>query len=162
MFAPDDGAVSVLPVGLRAEPPAAVLPGALWVAGDPLDYAWAAGAGIDVVVDLSDAGQRPDPAEIVAVDYRKYPLADHVLPAGDLIQQIVAAVVVDVREGRRVVVHCGTGTNRSAFVVALAVRELLGVSGIEAIATLRAARPGALTDRIFVDYLAGVAAPSAP
>jgi len=48
-----------------------------------------------------------------------------------------------IAQGHRVLSHCGMGFNRSAFVAGLILIEM-GMSGPDAVARLRARRPGAL------------------
>jgi protein-tyrosine phosphatase len=57
--------------------------------------------------------------------------------------------------------HCTSGFNRSALVAGLILTEL-GATGAEALARIRARRPGALFNETFADYLAslGPAEPS--
>jgi protein-tyrosine phosphatase len=51
--------------------------------------------------------------------------------------------------------HCSGGFNRSGLVAGLILNEL-GVSGAEALARIRARRPGALFNETFADYLASL------
>ena len=80
------------------------------------------------------------------------PLPDVELP-DDLAAEVCAAALpltfrfieANVREGRRVLVHCAAGNDRTGLVLSyyIAVRE--GISASEAIRRLRAVRPTALS-----------------
>ena len=86
-------------------------------------------------------------------------LADAALdPATALRVDEVAERVADaVRDGRRVLVRCSGGLNRSGLVVASALVRL-GSTPDQAIAAVRAARgPWALTNPAFVVHLRGLA-----
>ena len=88
-----------------------------------------------VVVRLADAGL--DPANAARV------------------RDLGAIVATAVRDGRRVLVRCSGGLNRSGVVVAEALVQL-GNTPDEAVGAVRAARgPWALTNPGFVAYLSG-------
>lgn len=58
-----------------------------------------------------------------------------------------------VRNGFFTLVHCVAGRNRSGLVGALVVRELLSMSGSEAMEYVRLRRPGAIDNLWFEDFL---------
>ncbi len=141
-------------------PPNEILDGHLWIGGAPVDYAWARACGIDVVVDVSDPDQQPDPRDVQDLDYRKCPLTDgDELPDEEQVAELVRHVVDSVRNGRRVLVHCSFGKNRSGFVVTLAVRELLGVTGAEAVTHVRSRRHRAVNNKTFAAYVESLPVP---
>lgn len=70
-----------------------------------------------------------------------------------------ADVAMAVKTGGVVLVTCRLGLNRSGLVSALAARLILRCSGAEALALVRARRPGALSNPGFVAYLASLPAP---
>ncbi len=141
-------------------PPNEILDGRLWIGGAPVDYSWARRRGIDVVVDVSDPDMQPRPDEVRDIDYRKCPLADHdELPDIEQVEELVGHVVDSVRAGRRVLVHCSFGKNRSGLVVTLAVRELLGVTGAKAVALVRSRRHRAVNNQTFAAYVEALPAP---
>jgi hypothetical protein len=112
------------------------------------------GDEFDLVVSLTAReGYGPSPG----VEHVVARLADAVLdpPNAERVQQLGAVVATAVREGRRVLVRCSGGLNRSGVVVGEALVQL-GLSPAEAIATVRAARgPWALTNPAFAAYLSG-------
>lgn len=57
------------------------------------------------------------------------------------------------KEGRRVLVACQMGINRSALVTAMTLHIARGIAGAEAVQAIRRARPGTLTNRSFLEYL---------
>lgn len=71
---------------------------------------------------------------------------------------VVAArqVVKEYRLGKRILVSCAMGRNRSGLVMALALSRLCGVSGNDAIKVIREKVPHALSNPQFVDFLASV------
>jgi protein-tyrosine phosphatase len=141
------------------DPPDAIVDGRLWQGGSPVDYAWARAAGIDVVVDVSDPGDEPAADDLGGIDYRKCPLVDgDEMPDASQLDELVDHVVAMVRGGRRVLVHCTYGRNRSGLVVALAVRELFGLSGADAANLVRERRRRALNNETFTAHLDGLAA----
>jgi protein-tyrosine phosphatase len=82
-----------------------------------------------------------------------WPFEDGPLPSWDACFFVSQAVAWSVRQGWVTLVHCQEGRNRSGLIAALAVRELARCSGIEAVAAVRAARSGTLSNRAFVEAL---------
>lgn len=92
------------------------------------------------------------------IEYHHVPISDGKvldprLPA--LTELIVSRVRADVP----VLVTCRAGRNRSGLLVALAVRQLLDVTGVEALEYLRAKRPSAVANPAFEAYLLGLQRP---
>lgn len=67
--------------------------------------------------------------------------------------ELVRALLPTLQAERAVLVHCHAGRNRASLLSALLLRELLGISGIEAVDRIRAIRPNALANPHFVAYL---------
>jgi protein-tyrosine phosphatase len=57
--------------------------------------------------------------------------------------------------GYKVLVHCGMGHNRSAWVAGLILRYL-DMSGEDVVSLIRERRKGALYDKAFAEYIAAV------
>jgi len=110
------------------------------------------GDEFDLVVSLtSREGYGPAPA----VEHVVARLADAVLDATaeDRVRELGAAVAAAVTDGKRVLVRCSGGLNRSGVVVAEALVEL-GMTPDEAVLAVRRARgPWALTNPAFVGHL---------
>lgn len=90
----------------------------------------------------------PEMERLVDV-YAHIPMRDgkRVDPAA--VEDAVECVVDCVASGASVLVHCYGGRNRSGLVVAMAMVVLDGITGREACARVRAARPGALANVTF-------------
>lgn len=73
--------------------------------------------------------------------------------------QAVVDLLEIVLSGRRVLVTCAQGKNRSGLVSALLLVARYGLSGADAAAVIRCARPGALTNPSFSRFLDRVSAP---
>lgn len=69
------------------------------------------------------------------------------------VSRMASAVAARVRREKRTLVTCAAGLNRSGLVTALALVELYGCSGSEAVAWVRREREGALFNKTFVSYL---------
>jgi protein-tyrosine phosphatase len=67
-------------------------------------------------------------------------------------------VVRAVNQGKKVLVTCLAGRNRSGLVVALALHQLTGMSGEEVVTYIKERRPYALTNSNFVDVLSQIKA----
>jgi hypothetical protein len=144
-----------------ADPPTELVPGQLWHGGCPVDFAWVRETGIDVVLDLADADAYPPAEEIEGLTYLKCPLEDgEDLPDPALTLRLAELVAGLVREGRQALVHCTFGRNRSGLVVTLIVRELLGLSGRDALDHVQERRDRAVNNEVFASWLASLPQPS--
>ncbi len=96
-------------------------------------------------------GHGPDPG----VEHHVWPIPDGPLDATQLagVMRLARAVCDALEQGRRVLVRCYSGYNRSGLVVAHALIHQ-GYSADEAIRLIRARRSSwALHNELFVDYL---------
>jgi protein-tyrosine phosphatase len=134
-----------------------ILQDSLWISGSPIDCEWLRQERIDLVVDVADPHLRLEPQALGTIVYCKEALIDGVeLPPSTILDRLVHDVVAAVRAGRRVLVACAGGRNRSGLVVGLAVRELLGCSGTEALTWVQSRREDALNNVTFARHLAGL------
>src|SRR3954447_26258892 len=144
-----------------ADPPTELVPGRLWHGGCPVDFDWVRATGIDVVVDLADADAHPPAGATAELTYLKCPLVDHeTVPEPTLTLGLAALVARLVREGHRALVHCTFGRNRSGLMATLVVRELLGLSGADALAHVRARRDRVANNEVFAAWLSSLPAPA--
>jgi protein-tyrosine phosphatase len=143
-----------------ADPPSEIVEGALWHGGCPVDFDWVRATGIDVVVDLADPDAYPPAEEIEGLTYLKCPLVDgEDVPDPGVTLRLADLVAGLVRDGHRALVHCTFGRNRSGLVVTLVVRELLGLSGAEALDHVRARRDRVANNEGFERWLRSLPAP---
>jgi hypothetical protein len=114
---------------------------------------------IDTVIDLEGGLDTCIPTVENHCLYSYFPIADddEALPNLIKLRAIARLGASLVREGHRVLSHCGMGYNRSALVAGLILTEL-GMPGPEAVARLRARRPGALYNDRFAALVASHAA----
>lgn len=113
--------------------------------------------GIRVVIDLEggiDHGVSTRPGHLL---YIYKPIFDEDLPDLVLLHGIGRLGAELMRQGLKVLSHCGMGYNRSALVAGVILTEL-GMEGPDAVARLRERRPGALFNDRFAEYLAGLRA----
>lgn len=143
-----------------ADPPTELVAARLWHGGCPVDYGWVRRTGIDVVLDVADADAYPPADEIAGLTYLKCPLVDHQLvPEPGLTLRLAGLVAGLVQDGHQALVHCTFGRNRSGLMAALVVRELLGLSGAEALAYVQARRRRAANNEAFAGWLRSLPAP---
>jgi hypothetical protein len=143
-----------------ADPPTVLVPGRLWQGGCPVDFAWVHGAAIDVVLDVADPDAHPPADALDGMIYLKCPLVD----AGDvpdpaLTLRLAGLVAGLVDDGHRALVHCTFGRNRSGLMATLVVRELLGLSGAEALEHVQQRRHRAVNNTPFATWLRSLPAP---
>lgn len=131
------------PGGVAAPWPPTEIVENVWQSGSPEPgHRW------DGVVDL-DGGQPP----LDDVDcYLRWRIEDGPAPEHAVLVA-VADFVRDLRgQGKRILIHCAGGMNRSGLVVAAAlIRD--GMPPRDAVALIRERRPGALNNGAFVDLL---------
>jgi protein-tyrosine phosphatase len=107
---------------------------------------------ITVVVDLEGAVDEGIPARPGRILYVYFPFQDDALPDHDELLASAEYVSQLVQAGRRVLVHCSLGLNRSPLFAGLVLHRL-GWSGADAVTRLRERRPGALYNELYCDYL---------
>jgi hypothetical protein len=133
----------------------------LWISGCSIDYAWLRRERIDLVVDVADPDLLLVADRLGSTTYRKEALVDGPeLPAAVILDGLVHDVVTGVAAGRRVLVACAGGRNRSGLVLGLALRELLGCSGAEALRLVQLRREDALNNETFARHLAALPPPA--
>ena len=143
-----------------AAPPTELLPGRMWQGGMPVDFDWVADHRIDLVVDLSDADSIAPAAPVAGMVYLKCPLVDaEVLPDATLVLGLAHLVADLLRDGRRALVHCTFGRNRSGLLATLVVRETEGLSGAGALRRVQELRPGDVNNEVFADWVRSLPAP---
>ena len=144
-----------------ADPPSELVPGRLWQGGCPVDFDWVRQTGIDVVLDLADPDAFPPAEAIEGLTYLKCPLVDgDDVPDPGVTLRLAGLVAGLVGEGHRALVHCTFGRNRSGLVATLVVRELLGLTGADALAHVRARRDGVANNEDFAAWLSSLPAPA--
>lgn len=132
----------------------------LWMGPAPTPLK-AAARGYDVIA-LAAKEVQPPQTDYRATLYR-VPLDDTLEPSTEELMWAFLAgrrVADAVANGKKALVSCHMGINRSGLVTALAARELLGLTGEEAATLVRRQRPGSLRNPAFVSLLRSL--PRAP
>ncbi len=109
-------------------------------------------AGFDAVVNLSEYPSDTAAFEAVGIDARWVPLPTDVPPTKasrdqciEALPLAVAFVSAQVARGRRVLVHCHAGKDRTGMLLAVLVAKKEGLSPRAAIEKVRQVRPLAIT-----------------
>ncbi len=88
------------------------------------------------------------------IEYRYEHMVDRdTLPPLPLLKDCVDWVTERVQDHWSTLVMCRGGKNRSGLVVALVVKNVVRCGGAEAVGIVRAARPIALTNKVFEQYV---------
>lgn len=91
------------------------------------------------------------------------PSEDHPeLPDLRILHVLTDAMLREIKDGHRVLVHCHKGTSRSGLFDAIVVMKLLHVDGKTAVEIVRKGRPEALETLSFSSYLESLPAPACP
>ncbi len=136
--------------------------GRLFISPAIEDWESLAQYNIDTVIDLEGGLDTCIPTIVNKCLYVYFPIADddEELPNLTKLRAIARLGAALVREGHRVLAHCGMGYNRSALVAGLILTEL-GMPGPAAVARLRERRPGALYNDRFAELVGSHAAAEA-
>ena len=127
--------------------------GRLFISAAIDDWASIAACDIDTVIDLDGDLDACIPTAANRCLYGYFPIADEEeLPNLNKLRAVARLGASLVREGHRVLSHCGMGYNRSALVAGLILAEL-GMPGPEVVARLRERRPGALFNEGFARFV---------
>lgn len=123
----------------------------LWQGGTPPIGDIVHLAGIDLLVSCQqELVPMPEYFPGVAIHY--CPLRDSYDPT-DLevlgAQQAAEVAAINVTNKRNVLIHCAAGLNRSGFVMALTLKQVLGLTGYQARLIIQSNRHGALFNEVF-------------
>jgi len=120
----------------------------------PIIEDWAALAAhqIDVVIDLEGGLDQCIPTLPGSCLYIYFPIYDEELPDRVRLDAVAMMGAHLVRNGHRVLSHCGMGFNRSALIAGRILHHL-GMPGPAVVDRLRERRPGALFNEIFAAHL---------
>jgi protein-tyrosine phosphatase len=110
---------------------------------------------ITVIIDLDgglDIGVSTVPNQLM---YIYFPILDEGLPDSEKLNALAQLGAGLVKQGHKVLSHCGMGYNRSALVAGLILIHL-GMDGGSVVRLLREKRPGALFNEKFAAYLSSL------
>ncbi|WNB85337.1 dual specificity protein phosphatase [Cellulomonas sp. ATA003] len=143
-----------------ADPPTELVPGSLWQGGCPVDFDWVRRAGITAVIDFADPDAHPPAGATEGLVYLKAPLVDgEDVPDQAVTLRLATLVAGLVDDGYRVLVHCTFGRNRSGLMASLIVREVLGLSGEDALRYVQERRDRTVNNASFAAWLRTLPAP---
>lgn len=108
--------------------------------------------GVDTVLDMEGGLDECIPTHPNGCLYVYFPIFDEDLPDLEKLEAVTTLGAHLVRNGHRVLSHCGMGFNRSAL-VAGRIMHRLGMPGSDVVARLRERRPGALFNEVFAAHL---------
>lgn len=144
-----------------------VLPGALYQRGRfvrGLDLTTTAmclaGWGVTIVAQVAGPantvlGQLAQ-THVITYHYVRLPDGRVTAELAERALELSAILASDLRAGRRVLVCCNAGRNRSSLLSALIYMRVTGARGVDAVAHLRAVRPRALANAHFASWLAAL------
>jgi protein-tyrosine phosphatase len=133
--------------------------GLLFISPAITDWADVAAHGIDVVIDLEGGLDECIPTVPDSCLYVYFPIYDEELPNLARLEAVSLLGAHLVRNGHRVLSHCGMGFNRSALIASLILHKL-GMDGPAIVERLRARRPGALFNEVFANHVSALSSAS--
>ena len=116
------------------------------------DWEAVARHNIDVVIDLEGGLDDCIPTRPGSCLYVYFPIFDEDLPPASRLDAVAMLGAHLVRNGHRVLSHCGMGFNRSALIAGRILHHL-GMPGPQVVERLRERRPGALFNETFAEHL---------
>jgi len=126
--------------------------GHLYISPAIREWAPVADLGIDTVIDLDAGLDECIPTTPEGCLYIYFPIYDEDLPKLSRLEAVGNLGAQLIRNGHRVLSHCGMGFNRSALVAGVILHKL-GIPGKEIVTRIRERRPGALFNEVFASYL---------
>ena len=111
--------------------------------------------GVDTVFDMEGGLDECIPSAPGACLYIYFPIFDEELPNLARLEGLAMLGAHLIRNGHRVLSHCGMGYNRSALVAGRILHQL-GMRGPEILQRLRERRPGALFNEVFAAHIEGL------
>lgn len=108
--------------------------------------------GIETVIDLEGGLDECIPTAPGGCLYIYLPIYDEELPDLVRLEGVAGLGAHLIREGHRVLSHCGMGFNRSALVAGRILHKL-GMPGERIVEHLRKRRPGALFNDVFAEHI---------
>jgi hypothetical protein len=133
--------------------------GCLFISPVIEDWNIVAQHNINVVIDLEGGLDECIPTIPGSCLYVYFPIYDEELPDPARLDAVAMLGAHLVRNGHRVLSHCGMGFNRSALVAGRILHHL-GMPGVTVVERLRERRPGALFNDVFAEYLKSLPQPS--
>lgn len=131
----------------------------LWQGGAPPEGMALRQAGFDVLVMAAGEHLRP-PERFPGVKVIHVELDDSGVPMKETewqdAQATAQAVAHELRKGKRVLVTCWQGKNRSGLVTALTIWMMSDEPGAKIVEHIQRTRPGALSNRWFVGALSAL------
>ena len=123
----------------------------------PVIREWSAvsALGVDTVIDLEGGLDECIPTAPEECLYVYFPIYDENLPSLTRLGAVATLGAHLIRDGHRVLCHCGMGLNRSALVAGVILHKL-GMRGPGIVEKIRERRPGALFNDVFAQYLASL------
>ena len=129
--------------------------GRLFISPDIDDWSPLEAQQITAVFDLDDCLDIGVPTVPGGLMYTYFPFDDKDLPDMQRLHAIARMGARLIREGHKVLSHCGMGHNRSALLAGL-ILTYSGMSGKEAVELIRSRRQGALYNKVYAGYLEGL------
>ena len=130
--------------------------GNLYISPDLDEWQSVSDRDITVVFDLDEDLDIGVPVVPEYLLYMYYPFEDkEELPNLERLHALARLGARMIREGNHVLAHCGMGHNRSALLAGI-ILTYLGMTGEDAVTLIRQKRQGALYNRTFASYLAGL------
>ena len=126
--------------------------GFLYISPAIREWAPVAELGIDTVIDLDAGLDECIPTTPDGCLYVYFPIYDQDLPTLTRLEAVANLGAQLIRDGHRVLSHCGMGLNRSALVAGVILNKL-GVPGRDIVTRIRERRPSALFTEVFARYL---------
>jgi protein-tyrosine phosphatase len=128
--------------------------GRLFMSADLCDWSDVVPYRIDVVIDVDGGLDACIPTHSDQCLYIYFPFDDddQILPSASKLRAVAQLAASLIRDGHRVLAHCGMGYNRSGLVAGL-ILKALGLPGEAAVTRIRERRPGALFNDRFAEYL---------
>ncbi len=105
---------------------------------------WLESHGVDSVLTLTESPLPKEWFDSTKLSSKHIQMFDHAPPAPEALEESTRYISSQLKDGKTVLVHCLAGVGRTGSVIAAYMIEYEGRTADEAIARLRAMRPGSV------------------
>ena len=111
------------------------------------DLDWLKSKGIGAILSLTESPAPSSWLDNSGLEYRNVPVKNHTAPSLTQLEECIDFIDVNIRNGKKTLVHCAAGKGRTGTVIAAYLCRSKNVSAEDAMRQARAKRSGSVETR---------------